>query len=601
MVEAYPQSGFPREADENTDVLTVSRSEAQKYEEYEKWYKNKDGLFTALGKFVGSVPGLSESRITLANKDVKVRSSVENLRNPVHRTVEFYATTLLSGAMEEMLKVAERGSEEDDSAETKDASGDGEEADGLKEAVEQILEWSTLDQRKQVAKRHLALYGQLFIKVVKPEMKDHCYLQLIKPEHVTDLDTDERDNVTYIRVDTPDVRRSEDGQTRKIWVTEIWRKSDGEKPGYALFGESERTTSASVPSEKRVAEKGKRVELGASPSGSGSGYRFDFVPFVCVNAADTGEKRPDPVYAHGLHLIAWTCREATRLSDLIFRFNKAFKVIGGMGNDAQNRPLPPPKPGNVRDLGQMHREQEQAAEHTVPFGGSRASLLSRENEDISIEGIAVVGLPGNAQMFDATPNINYEAARVWINDHIREVYEELPELLYYAIESRANQSNAALRTLIAGALSRAEEMQANLVTGLVKATKMALTVAQLANLKGFEAGKIGTYKDGGFDFSIEPPEILPLTEEEEQRAESGKLTNAQSLMAILGQLGVSAEDQQRVILTELGHENLIESAGEPAPASAGFAEGQPTSDELAASRQALAARLSGVQTPTGSG
>ncbi len=70
----------------SADVLSVSRADAQKYERYEKWYANEDGLFTALGKFTADTK-TDGSRISLANSAVKVRSSVENLRNPVHRVV----------------------------------------------------------------------------------------------------------------------------------------------------------------------------------------------------------------------------------------------------------------------------------------------------------------------------------------------------------------------------------------------------------------------------------------------------------------------------------------------------------------------------------
>lgn len=572
------------ETEEAQESTTVSRVEARKYEAYERWYANRDGLFTALGKFVGSVGEHTADRISVGNVGLKPRSSVENLRNPVHRTVEFYATTMLTGPLNDALKIEEPDSQvegEEPNTETPEK---------LKEAILKVWERSNMDSQKQVAKRYLARDGQLFEKVVLPEGKDYCYQQFLPAKDVTDFDTDERGNITYIRIDVPDVKVQENGQSRKIWLTEIWRKGENEEPGYAFFGESERRNPDTVPSEKSVRESGKRVELGTD-----SGYEFDFVPFVVVNAQDTGEKRPDPVYAHGLHLISWVCREATRLSDLMFRFNKAFKVIFGSGNDAQGRPLPPPKPGGVRDLGAMERESRAMAAglHTVTMGDSRGSVLSRENEDISIEGIAVTGLPGTAQMADATPNINYEAARVWINDHMREIYEELPELLYYAIESRANQSGAALRTLIAGAISRAEEMQENLIAGLVKSDKMALTVSQLEGHEGFSEAEIGTYEDGGFDHTIEPPEILPLTEEEIQKAEAGKLTNARDLMGILSQLQVSPEAQRKVILTELGHEDLIEDA---ASAEDSEPEGNPTPDELRASQEALTARLNGQRT-----
>lgn len=610
LIDANEASEAPEE------ILTVPRTEAQKYEEYDRWYANEDGLFTALGKFVGALASaVGLSRIDLAGASAKVRSSVENLRNPIHRVVEFYATTMLSGPLEKAMPLKievedDEGGEEDpageedggsESGEAREEESGGGRAEALKKAILLHWEWSSMGQKKQVAKRFLAKHGQVFDKLVRPEGKEKVYQQFVRAAYVTDYETaEESDAIVYIRLDVPKVRVDESGRSRKVWATEIWRKgktnADGEaEPGYALFAETERATEASVPTEKRVrkAPGAKTVELGSE-----KGYRFDFVPFVVVNAADTGDKRPKPVYAHGLHLIAWVCREATRLSDLMFRFNKAFKVIFGAGNDAQDRPIPAPRPGHVRDLDAVNREQQDQASgaHTVPFGGSRAAVLSREHEDISIEGIAVTGLPGTAQMADATPNINYEAARQWISDHMREVYEELPELLYYAIESRANQSGDALRTLIAGALSRAEEMQANLITGIVKADKMALTIAQLEGFEGFSAEEIGTYEDGGFDHEIEAPEILPLTEEEKQRAEKGKLDNAASLVSLMTQLGVPRDKQREVVLAELGHEDLIEGATDAPSAEP---EGDPAPEELAASQQALAARLRGQQTPTG--
>ncbi|MDP9438249.1 MAG: hypothetical protein M3P49_05845 [Actinomycetota bacterium] len=554
---------------ETTEILAVSRKDAQKYEVYEKWYANSDGLFSALGKHLLRDGAGYLSRIDVAGVSVGPKSSVENLRNPINRVVEFHATTILTGPLEDALRV----DEDEDAEEETDGQGPRGRADKVKAAVLSVWDWSNLAQRLRVAKRHLARDGQFFWKVVRPDGKSFVYLQVVPAKHVTDYEADERGNVTYARIDVPGTR-IEGGQTRKVWNTEIWRKGgtkNGVKqPGYALFAEVERTSDDSVPSEKRVEEAAgaKRVELGGEGS---ENYRFDFVPLVAVNAQDTGEKRPEPVYAHGLHLISWTCREATRLSDLMFRFNKAFKVIGGIGNDAQGKPLPPPRPGGVRDLGGMHKEQQ--AEHTVPMGGSRATVLSQGGDDISIDGVAVVGLPGNAQMFDATPNINYEAARKWIGDHLREVYEELPELLYYAVESRANQSGVALRTLIAGAISRAEEMQSNLVAGLVKADKMALTVAQLEGFDGFSEGEIGTYEGSGFDHDVDPPEILPLSDTETEEVRTKKIANAQALVA----LGVPRDKAFEVVgldVGELGSET----------------EGAADGDAVARAAQALARR-----------
>lgn len=539
----------------NPDISTVSREAAQSYEEYEKWYKNRAGLFTDLGKYIGDEYGSASafSRVEIAGQTVKLRSSVEGLRNPVHRVVEFYTNTILSGSLGEAMTL-------------RTESG----TPALKEAIITIWERSNMAATKQVAKRYLSRDGQLFMKVVSPEGKDYCYIQMLPPKHITDYDIDERGNVTYIRTDVPGVEEDVNGRSVSVWNTEIWRKGAGaDNAGFALFATSRRTVQYTVPSEKYIASVGQRVPLGVGdlpdarlPDGQGQGpsggYPFDFVPFVVVNAVDTGEKRPPPVYAHGLQLISWICREASRLSDLMFRFNKAFKVIGGMGNDSTGRPLPPPKPGGFRDLGAIRNEQY--SNHTVPFGGTRGHMLSRDQEDITVEGIAVVGLPGNAVMMDATPNINYEAARLWIADHIQELYQELPELLYYAIEPKANQSGIALRTLIAGALNRAQEMQANLILGIVKVNKMALTISQYMGSEGFSEADIGTYEAGSFDHTIEGSEILAVTEQEAEQVVTTRLANAQNLTQLLAQLGMPLDQVRRIVLAELGYEDLSNEA-----------------------------------------
>lgn len=532
---------------------SVSRQKAKQYETYDLYYKNEDGLYTDLGKFLGNslpLPGRASEQMRQSGLGPAVRSSVESLRNPVPRIVEFYSDVLLAGELDEALPLKSDPKEDDSD----------EERDSLKEAIEQVWEWSNLQQTKQVLKRFTALYGQSFIKVVRPAEKDFCYLQIIRPQHVTAFDEDERGNITYIRLDVPDIEENE-GRERHIWRSEVWRKGEAEKDGEAVFATTERRNADTVPSEKRLREAGE-VKTFSELHGA------DFVPFVTVNAADTGEDRPAPVYHSALALVDWINREATRLSDLFFRFNKAFKGVVGIGNDAQNRPMAPPKLDGVRDLGEMHAEQQQQAQggYMQPFGGSRGAVLSRQNENISIEGVAVIGLPGNAQMVDLAPNINYAAAREWLKDHLRELYEECPELLYYAVEGRANQSGSALRTLLAGAVHRAEEMRSNILAALVKADKMALTVAQLAGFEDFSQAKIGTYEGGGFEHSFDPPEIFPASEDEREAARTKKLDNVSKMLTMLEGAGVTEDKRREILLSELGLEDTVGDEYEEPPA-----------------------------------
>lgn len=585
-------------SEDGSEAISVSRERAKRYESYDLWYRNKDNLFADLGKFMGNtvqVPG----RIGQVLGTAGARSSVENLRNPCHRIVEFYATVLFSGDPEQSLPLQIES--EGDDADQEGGRAERSSSSKLKAAILKVWESSNLAQTKQVLKRYTALYGQCFIKVVSPAStgkassenpgdngKRQCYLQFIRPQHVTAFEADQRSNISYIRLDVPDVENAGAPNERQVWRSEVWSKDKQE----AVFSTAERRSADTVPSEKAL-----REATGAKVVSFEDTHGADFVPFVVVNAADTGEDRPPPVYENGLHLIAWINREATRLSDLMFRYNKAHKAIVGIGNDSSGRPMAPPRPEGVRDLGQVHAEQEAAnrGEHTVPFGGSRGAVLSREHDDISIDGVAVIGLPGNAQVVDVAPNISYEAARQWISDHIREIYEECPELLYYAVEARANQSGYALRTLIAGAVSRAEEMRDNILSALAKADKMALTVAQVAGLEGFASAEIGTYEAGGFEHSFEPSEILPQTEDEREEAASKKTQNAQSLMGVLTQLGIPREKQREVVLKELGYEELANEAMETAEGSTEppeIAEGGASDRDAA--RAALERRLSGA-------
>lgn len=558
-------------------VQTVSRAAAKSYEQYKTYYENPTNLFGELGMFM-PVGYLGDAvRGSLIGTNLKPKSTVEALRNPIPRIVEFYASNLLSGSLEEALPLR--------------AGEKVKDADALAEAVQEIHTASNLEASKQVFKRITARDGQSFIKVVKDE-DDVAYEQFIERRYVTDYAVDPRGNVTYIRTDVPHEKTNASGNTRKLWVSEVWskgKKKDGEtEPGYAVFATTERYTDDTVPAEKtlREAPGAKVMSLYGEDAlhSDAIGFRFSFVPFVAVNARDTGEKNPKPVYDDVLPLMAWINREATRLSDLFFRFNKAFKAIVGAGVDKEGRMLPPVRLQQPKDLGDIYaRQQAQQNGSEVPDSARRGTVLDN-GPDISIDGVAVVSLPGTAQMVDIAPNIAYSEARAWISDHLREFIQAAPELLYSEVEARANQSGDALDRLMGAAIDRAEEMRTNLLAGLTKADKMALTISQLSGVEGFEPETIGTYDNGDFDHTFEVGPVRKESETEKQESEARKLDNAAKKI----QLGIP----KAAVMKELGYEEEAENAEEEP-------EGNPAPEELQASQEALAARLSGVQIPTG--
>lgn len=553
-------------------VQTVSRAAAKSYEKYKTYYENPANLFGELGMFMPSGWQGDAVRGSLIGTNLKPKSTVEALRNPIPRIVEFYASNLLSGSLEEALPLR--------------AGEKVKDADALAEAVQEIHTASNLEAAKQVYKRITARDGQSFIKVVNDE-DDVAYEQFIERRCVTDYAVDPRGNVTYIRTDVPREETNSAGNTRKLWVSEVWskgKKKDGERePGYVVFATTERYTDDTVPSEKtlREAPGAKVMSLAddeAADVENQERFRFSFVPFVAVNARDTGEKNPKPVYNDVLPLMAWINKEATRLSDLFFRFNKAFKAIVGAGVDKEGRMIPAIQLQQPKDLGDVYaRQTAQQNGVQIPDSSRRGTVLDN-GPDISIDGVAVVSLPGTAQMVDISPNIAYSEARAWISDHLREFIQAAPELLYSEVEARANQSGDALDRLMGAAIDRAEEMRTNLLAGLTKADKMALTISQLSGVEGFEPETIGTYDNGDFDHTFEVGPVRKESETEKQESEARKLDNAAKKI----QLGIP----KAVVMKELGYEEEAENAEEEP-------EEDPAADDAVAEARKQLERMSG--------
>lgn len=65
--------------------------------------------------------------------------SMKPLRNPVHRSVEFFASKLLPGEVRVVAKT-----------------------DSVKSAIEQFHKWSNLQSQKAVLNRQLSLYGDMY-------------------------------------------------------------------------------------------------------------------------------------------------------------------------------------------------------------------------------------------------------------------------------------------------------------------------------------------------------------------------------------------------------------------------------------------------------
>lgn len=408
--------------------------------------------------------GLYESLAALLNEQGVWRESLQSLRTPANRVAEFYAAKLWPGAdLSVALPIVT-----DNKA--------------IKAPIEQVWTWSNWASQKQVAARWLAIYGDLFIKVVGRvdplgTVPPRVYFELIQPEKVTDIDTDERGFLTYVRIDTPVWRREGDKQVART-VTEVWDK------GNDRFRKWEH-------------EKGERAELKdlGKPEPDVSivdTFGVNFIPIVQIRFRDTGKPRGSGSYAHAFDKITEANRSATRLHQMLFRHNDATMVLRAGGVDAQMRPLPSPRIGN--------QAGNTASPDTITIGDTK-----------------LFRLPGNAELQQLVPNLHYGEALDILNAMMMELEHDLPELAYYRLRDLgSNISGRAVRLLLSDAIDRVNEARGNAESGLVRADQMALTIGKKIKVPSF--GFPGTFEDGSFDHSFAARPVLPSDELEDAQA-----------------------------------------------------------------------------------
>jgi len=378
------------------------------------------------------------------------------LRNPAHRAVEFHVSHLWPGKLETALPIVV------DDANKK-----------IVPAIQQVWTWSNWGAKKQLATRWLANKGTMYVKVVT--RKDNAgavnrvRFQLLRSQSVSELVSDDSDFLIYIRLDTTVTGEDGTAKTR----TEIWDKSSGDCKVYEHgHGRTADVDRMGNPIKVLTFEE----------------MKIDFIPIAHAKFQDIGEERGLGVFVHALDKIDEAARMATRLHQILFRYNKPTKAISANGLDAQGKPLPPPR---LTDTDGNLVESGQTAEST--------------DEDI-------VTLPGMAQMQYLIPNINYAAALSILQDQMAELEEDLPEIAYYRLKADANVSGKALRTKIAGAIDRCLDARGNAEAALVRADQMALTIGKVHNLERFS--ELGKYENGDFNHSFAERDVIPMDKSE---------------------------------------------------------------------------------------
>lgn len=363
----------------------------------------------------------------------------------------------------------------------------------VEDAVKKFLSWSNFDGNKRAMLRKFGIQGNLFTKINLSDDGSKIFQDVIDGKNVTDFEADTRGFLNSIRIDIG----LEKGET----YTEYWTRQDGFNGYVATW-------------VHRLGKNAKLEQLGDTKS-----FMFleemgiDFIPITFTKFKDTGKKWGVSCVDHALVKIDEVNREITNLSERVFQ-NKAFWIVE-TGRDQDGIALPPPDFPTIS-----------------------------EEDAKKLGNMVVIKVPGaNAKL--AVPDYAWSEFLAIIKSQENELEQDLPELKYYAIKEQ-ELSGVAVRTLLAGALDRANEAQSNFVTSQIRAIRMALTIGKWY---GVFPSNIGEFEKGDFDnISMEFEEVIPTKSQSDKIASFVSLNTVEiSLKSKLRLAGFTQEEIDTVI------------------------------------------------------
>jgi hypothetical protein len=419
-----------------------------------------------------------------ALEELRIQQPVRTrpLRNPAHAVVEFYAATLW---------------------------GDAEvtcDDPFVLDAAKRVLEWSNWGALRQRIARLLALYGDLWVKVATRQDGDavrRVFLQVIEPTQVANFAEDERGFLTEVVLEAP-------ADDPDYLIVEHWEKPAGIVTWH-LVRRDRRSEQGPIVRRATV------MDLG-----------FDFIPIVHLRFRDIGEPRGIGAFTHALDMIDEANRMATRLVELMYRYNRPDLVLRQTDTrDPLGRPLPPPE---------IARRQ---SSDVFEFGSER-----------------VTALPPGWDLQHVIPQVDWGSYLSALDAQLTAIERyALPELMYYRLSEMGTASGRALRIALAPAIARLSEARHALDTGIARAVDMAVTIGAVHGLWSVPEWELGRARVRFTDRALlVDDEFAPL--EREQLAVAiarAKRDLGLPLSEVLRDLGY---DEARI--QELVQESLLE-------------------------------------------
>ena len=411
--------------------------------------------------------------------------------NPIPAVASFYTGTALAGDVQ---------------AQPVD---DATDADGLTEAVALLHQWSNWEQLRRDLTLTAAVLGDVFLKVAERQPSPEegptaVYMQDIPPQNVRWWDADERGFLTGIRIDTARLESIFTGEKRRHTLIEIWRKEWPDGGGGVRYWEI--GAGQMFDDEKAVAPR-EAVDFAA--------LGYDFIPIVWLRV-DTPWRR-QVAHIDRYNALAW---QAARL-------NRPLAVIGAGGVDSAGRPLAAP-------LGASDKLQ---------------AMYSDEGDGV----LGVLQLPGMSSMQWSSSPVDFAALGGMMAEVKQAAIDGLPEYQAGTGYGLAQLAAETLQLLMNQAEQRALTLRSVLERTLVRAQMMAISIAQLAEVRPdiFGAAVIGTYEDGRIEHVFNERPVFTRTSLAKAAEAAQHVANGASIEAAYRLAGYSEAEAMMIARSDV--------------------------------------------------
>lgn len=401
--------------------------------------------------------------------------SIRNISNPVKQLADFYTQAVWRGSLDQ------------DAAETGAipySIGEGADEDKLRPAIAMINKWSNWDQNKDVFVLDGTVMGDTVIYVRSDTEREQVRKEVIHPSWVAECEFDNMGNVKAYKIEYPRV----DSDGKEYTYTETCQH--GEAKNEIVFN--------TYRNNQPHAWGGNEIDgvdgNGAPVRGTASQWSIytGFVPLVVCQHQKVGLK--------------WGWSEAHADLDLIVEMNDQWSVI----NDVVR------KNNNPIWLANFTRKAAQ-----VILQGASPTVDNPEPWREELNTIYVKQESGapEPKMDALVAELNIADALINIKMMLDELRDRLPELRSEVWAGGSGPSDSTILAARGRVEGKVAKRRTNYDAAECAATKMAITMAGMNGLKGFEGFGVDSYANGELDFSIasrpafpeQPSEVLAET------------------------------------------------------------------------------------------